>query len=109
MMGLVILYVIFFILSYGVIIIITGFEYRDKQERWKQVRIAAIVAAIILIILIAIAYIEIVEWNDGICLDCGGYYKYIEAVGHRRGTSYIYQCDTCGNMIELNTLKNTTQ
>lgn len=39
-------------------------------------------------------------WNNGYC-PCGGHYKYEQAVGHRYNTSYIYRCDKCGNLIEI--------
>ncbi|MCR4687712.1 MAG: hypothetical protein K5659_09085 [Lachnospiraceae bacterium] len=39
-------------------------------------------------------------WNNGHC-DCGGTWKYEQAVGHRSSTSYIYICEDCGKRIEL--------
>ena len=42
------------------------------------------------------------EYNNGICKWCGGNFVYQQAVGHRHGTSYIYICDKCGHMIEIN-------
>lgn len=39
-------------------------------------------------------------WNDGEC-SCGGHWKYEQAVGHAYTTSYIYQCDECGSIIEI--------
>ena len=41
------------------------------------------------------------EYNGGICTECGGRYIYEQAVAHRMDTDYIYICDKCGNMIEL--------
>lgn len=40
------------------------------------------------------------EWNNGYC-ECGGHYEYQQAVGHQYKTSYIYECDSCGKIIEL--------
>lgn len=40
------------------------------------------------------------EYNDGICKECGGHYEYVESVGHKHSTSYIYKCDKCGHRIE---------
>lgn len=40
------------------------------------------------------------KWNNGYC-ECGGHYEYQQAVGHQYTTSYIYQCDSCGKIIEL--------
>lgn len=39
-------------------------------------------------------------WNNGHC-ECGGTWKYEQAVGHRSSTSYIYICDKCGERIEM--------
>lgn len=40
------------------------------------------------------------EWNNGYC-ECGGHFEYEQAVGHQYTTSYIYRCDSCGKIIEL--------
>jgi len=40
------------------------------------------------------------KWNNGYC-ECGGHYKYEQAVGYQATTTYIYKCDTCGKHIEL--------
>lgn len=62
-----------------------------------------------LIIVFSIAYIG-VKWNEredrkkyngGICPKCGGHYIYEQAVAHHYDTDYIYICDICGDMIEL--------
>ena len=44
-------------------------------------------------------------WNGGYCNICGGSWKYEQAVGHRRSTSYIYVCDGCGRRIALYNVK----
>lgn len=41
------------------------------------------------------------QYNNGVCLKCGGNYEMYQAVGHGISTSYIYKCDNCGNTIEL--------
>ena len=40
------------------------------------------------------------RWNNGYC-SCGGKYEYTQAIGHAYTTTYIYQCDKCGNTIEV--------
>ena len=42
-------------------------------------------------------------YNNGICSKCGGTYYYSQAVGHKSETYYIYICDTCNDLIEVNT------
>lgn len=43
------------------------------------------------------------KYNNGYC-PCGGHYEYVEAVGHRGNTTYIYSCEKCGHKIELSYL-----
>ena len=48
------------------------------------------------------------EWNNGYC-QCGGYWRYDEAVGHRSSTTYMYECDRCGRHIERNSIEEEVQ
>ena len=41
------------------------------------------------------------KYNDGIHQDCGGHLVYQQAVGHKNSTSYIFRCDKCGEILEL--------
>lgn len=41
------------------------------------------------------------KYNGGICPRCGGNYIYEQAVTHLYDTDYVYICDKCGDMIEL--------
>lgn len=43
-------------------------------------------------------------YNNGICKICGGNYQFYQAVGHQYFTNYLYECDKCGNIIEINQL-----
>lgn len=43
-------------------------------------------------------------YNNGICKLCGGDYEFYQAVGHRYSTSYLYKCNKCGNIIEVDHL-----
>lgn len=44
-------------------------------------------------------------WNGGYHEDCGGRWKYDQAVGHRYGTDYIYICDKCGMLHEFDNFR----
>ena len=44
------------------------------------------------------------QHNDGICKECGGQYEFVQAVGHKFDTSYIYKCNKCGKIIEVDDL-----
>ena len=39
---------------------------------------------------------DLENWNGGYHEDCGGMWKYEQAIGHRYDTDYIYVCDKCG-------------
>ena len=40
-------------------------------------------------------------WNDGICVQCGGQMEFTNASRVRADTYYYFQCENCGNIIEL--------
>lgn len=76
----------------------------DKSENL----IASIIMASIIILFISIAVIYILSYkpqhNNGICTECGGQYEFVQAVGHKFDTSYIYKCNECGKIIETDEL-----
>lgn len=45
------------------------------------------------------------KYNGGICTECGGRYIFQQAIGHQVDTDYIYICDRCGYMIELDSYR----
>ena len=47
---------------------------------------------------------QLAKYNDGVCKACGGHYVYEQAVGHMYGTSYLYRCDGCDAMLEMDFL-----
>lgn len=58
---------------------------------------------LIVVIFVVLAILHKVDskiWNNGYC-DCGGKWKYEQAIGHRASSSYIYKCDKCEKRIEL--------
>ena len=75
----------------------------DKRENL----IASIIMASIIILFVIIAVICIIsdkpQHNNGIC-KCGGQYEFVQAVGHKFDTSYIYKCNECGKIIETDYL-----
>ncbi len=71
--------------------------------------IVNVVELLALIALVAICVIfvrsaEVKTWNNGYC-SCGGSWKYLQAVGHKVSTTYIYQCDKCGEIHEFLTIR----
>jgi hypothetical protein len=41
------------------------------------------------------------KYNDGIHMSDGGNWVYQQAVGHNHYTTYLYECDICGETLEL--------
>lgn len=45
-------------------------------------------------------------WNNGYCIECNGNYKFVSVVHYKNsGDEYYYDCDKCGHIIVLNSLK----
>ncbi len=69
---------------------------------------------LIVLILSIICFFEIKDaeyqeerWNNGICEKCGGHYHLVTAYTKGKDgstTYYIYECDECGNKLELRNL-----
>lgn len=82
------------------------------KQSWKELRklIIGILLFIILAILLAIGFTRCqrdgdeAKYNGGTC-KCGGNYVYQQAIGHANDTDYIYICDKCGDMIELDSYR----
>jgi len=71
--------------------------------------VAHIIAIFVLVVIVCIllgisSCSDTKSWNNGYC-ECGGKWKYQQAVGHRYSTSYLYKCDKCGEMIEIDDYK----
>ncbi len=62
--------------------------------------------ALLILLIIIVLFIQSCASNDlynnGICRICGGNYEFYQAVGHQYFTNYLYKCDKCGNVIEVN-------
>lgn len=42
---------------------------------------------------------DIKNYNDGVC-SCGGHYEFVNASRWRSSTTYYYECDICGHVLE---------
>ena len=71
----------------------------------REKLMALIIFFILSVIVIAscnwyLNYKDNINYNNGICTECGGCYNLYDVIGHRQNTGYIYKCDTCNNCIE---------
>jgi hypothetical protein len=58
----------------------------------------------VVIVLIKFACVTVLDdynWNDGICVHCGGKLEYVQPIGHAYSTNYLYECNGCGNVVEF--------
>ena len=75
--------------------------YRDNIEIKGSIIILIICIIILLILNSCEAALSEKTYNNGIHEGCGGHWIYETAVGHRYSTNFIYQCDKCGEVIEI--------
>ena len=76
----------------------------DKRE--DLISIIAIIGIVIFFVGITVFCIisHKPQHSNGICTECGGQYEFVQAVGHKYDTSYIYKCNECGKIIETDYL-----
>ena len=78
-----------------------GYYRHYTPASWGEIGVMFLICAILLIICVCCDGIHNANvWNDGHCPNCGSEWRYVEAVGHRYSTSYIYVCDKCNYSIE---------
>ena len=84
------------------IVIVANEDFENKKTGF-------LISAILLIIFTSIFYglsshydkAQIDAWNNGICTECGGEYKFKNAYN----SSYFYACEDCDHVIKLEELK----
>ena len=70
----------------------------DSEISWK---ITGILLLIVAVLWFAGKIWSADKYNNGVCQNCGGHYVFKQAVGHQVSTEYMYVCDRCGNMIQI--------
>lgn len=84
-----------------------GYYHSYTPSSGKELVIIILCLLVVILMLFACGTaIEDKEWNDGHCPVCGSEWRYVEAVGHRYTTSYIYVCDKCNTHIEVSNEPN---
>lgn len=66
-----------------------------NDTKFNLIFVAALIAIIFILHLV-----NALKWNDGHC-SCGGNWQYVQAVGHRFDTDFLYECDKCGRTYEF--------
>lgn len=71
--------------------------YNDSDTKLKS----ALIALVVFIVVVIVCHVSnATKWNGGYC-SCGGKWEYLQAVGHRYDTRYLYQCPKCGRTEEF--------
>ena len=77
-------------------------RYYDTYSSHMPWLFTVLLLLLVLIVLFISSCNSSNTYNNGICKLCGGHYKFFQAVGHQFFTNYLYKCDKCGNIIEVN-------
>jgi hypothetical protein len=84
----------FFLICLGILCIIT-IPILAFADGWRGA-VIGFVLALILTSVVSLRYgCSEIEYNNGVCLECGGHYEFCNG---SRGLLY-YECDDCGNVI----------
>ena len=68
---------------------------------WKGALIGLLIASAISGALTLDAWMKHKDWNNGICVECGGEYKFSGATQSRMGSeTRYYTCEDCDNLIK---------
>lgn len=91
--------------GYFMALCITG----GVPKRWWTKTLQALLGLLIGAIILGGIYLsdkaDAQKYNNGICTECGGEYRFSGAAG-RNGRSYYYTCTTCDHTIRVESLQN---
>lgn len=82
--------------------------YSSEDDILKMVLLGFVLVGVVLMVCCGFIN-EANTWNDGYCPVCGHKYRYVQAVGHRYTTSYMYVCDYCNTHIEVDYQPNWSE
>lgn len=69
-------------------------------NKWKGAFVGLIIAMAISGALTLDAWVKHEDWNNGICVECGGEYKFKSAAKARNGSeTRYYTCEDCDHLI----------
>ena len=77
-----------------------------RRNNSTNLKIIAILAGILVILMIIGSIISANNFNNGVCRVCGGQYEFKNAIGHKYTTEYVYICKQCGNLITTTSYYN---
>ena len=83
--------------------------WEEIKDMWYYDKSCLIAAILLIGFLITIIYLHTFSvktyniknnYNDGVCIECGGNYEFFQAIGRGNKTYYLYKCKDCDYIIE---------
>ena len=73
--------------------------FKKNKELTAYIWAIILIVAIVTILIITINNSDKSEYNNGICLKCGGHYELFDVAGYNNNIAYYYKCQSCKNVI----------
>ena len=110
----VIIYIICFIILFmtvgaffGLMVVSLMENTKSKIKKWVVgIVTAALASGAIIAMCVRDRNIDMEQWNNGICPQCGELWEFKGATRYKNHISYFYSCDKDQIVIELNSLPN---
>lgn len=92
---------------FGLMVVSLMENTKSKAKKWIVGIITSIlVGCAITAALVADRNIDMEQWNNGVCPQCGGLWEFKGATSNHTDTYYYYSCDKDQIVIRLNSLPN---
>lgn len=102
---IVVLLLIMWPVGYFLALLITGGTARKWWQKLLQAALGFIIGAAFLGCLYLSAENDSREYNNGICTECGGEYKFSGSSGRGVSKFYYYTCAECDHTIQVESLQ----
>lgn len=96
---------IFWIIGYFLALMITGGMARRWWTKLLQALLGFFIGFLFMGCLYASAKNDAREYNNGICSECGGEYKFSGSSGRGVSKFYYYTCADCDHTIQVESLQ----
>lgn len=92
------------LVAIGMAILILGAVLAVIKSDMVALLLAILISVILFCVGATIQHHKAKQNNINLVLngcDCGGEYKYAQAIGHKINTNFLYICDKCGKGLEM--------
>lgn len=106
MAGIIFLILLVWIMGYFFALLCTG----GIANRWWTKLLQALLGLVIGLAFLGCIYLseksDAREYNNGICSECGGEYRFSGAAGRGISKFYYYSCAECDHTIQVESIQN---